>query len=325
MNNKIKELFRRYESGEATDQERELVERWFSKYDEVPVHLDKEENNRVFNDLDNRIDDLLGTKPKKVFRLNRVLKVAAVLALFATAALLTYKNSLTNLFQQKEITYTVLRADKGEKKEIKLSDGTAITLNSGTTIKVPNDFGQVDRQLILTGEAYFVVHRDTSKRFIIQSGKLLTSVLGTTFNIKAYPEEEQQLVTVTSGKVRVEERDQSGKFTMLSDGLVRNQQLVFSENKKDGYQIIKVDADHISSWRNNLLNFNEVSIAEIAVLLERWYNIPVVINNSRPTSRRFTISFDDEPVDNVLRILKELSGITYQIKNNRIEINMDKM
>ena len=317
MNSKIKQLFERYQSGTATPQERKLVESWFDSHNHDPA-VKHEIDPSVFEDLDARINVLL-QQPAKVRKINfRWLQVAAVFLMMGVAGLFIRRNYAVKI--RKPETFTEIRAVKGMKKEITLQDGTTVFLNSGSSVFVSSDFGVKNRTVKLTGEAFFHVHRDVTKPFIIQTGKLATTVLGTSFDINAYPEDDHVKVTVATGKVKIEGTTRTGQAQLFAKGLIHNQALVYNKIK-DTHIIKTSNADSISSWRSNHLIFDNASYPEIARTISRWYGMDVELSQPAEDNKRYTLSFYNERVDKVLNVLSTLTGMTYTLDGKKVIIN----
>jgi transmembrane sensor len=330
LDDNIKSLFQRYQGGTATAEERALVETWFeSHYGQKSRMLSRNEEASVFEDLDARIAAMLtenqtaesasnaNEEPAAIRKLNfRWMQVAAMfLALLGSGLLIRNKFSKKAVLPE---TFTEIRSLKGEKKEVTLKDGTTVFLNSGSSVFVSSRFDAQKREVKLIGEAFFQVHHNARKPFIIQSGKLQTTVLGTSFDIKAYPEDEHVKVSVATGKVKVEKPD--AKTQLFAKALTHNQALVY-DKVKDSHHLTKVNVDSISAWRTNHLNFDNASYEEIARMLSRWYNLEVTLNANHHDTKRYTLSFYNEGPDKVLNVLSALTGMTYTMNGRKVIIN----
>ncbi|CAM4403852.1 FecR family protein [Pedobacter westerhofensis] len=317
MDDHIKSLFKRYQEGTATAAERQLVETWFeSHYGQKGRMLSRNEETSVFEDLDARISAMLADEPVITRKLNfRWMQVAAMFI-----ALLGSGLFIRNKFSKKTIqpeTFTEIRSLKGEKKEVTLKDGTTVFLNSGSSVFISSRFDAQKREVKLSGEAFFQVHHNASKPFIIHSGKLQTTVLGTSFDIKAYPEDEHVKVSVATGRVKVEKPDAA---KLYAKALTHNQALVY-DKVKDSHRLTTVNIDSISAWRTNHLNFDNASYEEIARMLSRWYNLDVTLNANHRDTKRYTLSFFNERPDKVLNVLSALTGMTYTMNGRKVIIN----
>lgn len=321
MDEKIQVLFKRYQEGTVTTEERILVETWFESYQgQQNKKLNSEDEISVFEDLDSRINSFLA-EDVPVRKMNfRWLQIAAVFFTLLVSGLF-----MRNRFTKKPLkpeTFTEISSLRGVKKEITLKDGTTVFLNSGSSIFISSRFGEDKREVKLTGEAFFQVHHDASKPFVIHSGKLQTTVLGTSFDIRAYPEDEQLKISVATGKVKVEGKGTSSKPALYAKALIHNQALVYNR-VKDSHRVTAVNSDSVSSWRTNHLIFENASYEEIARSLGRWYNLDVTLT-AHHDLKRYTLSFYNERADKVLNVLSNLTGMTYSMNGRKVIINPKK-
>jgi transmembrane sensor len=307
---RIKNLLDKYVAGNASPAERAIVERWFREYyPESELSLDEAAKKRIFKELDHRIDAFL---PHKKISSYRWLRIAAVLLIALTLGLLHERSA------NQPLAYTEIRIPLGAKKQVTLPDQSTIVLNSGSVLRIPADFAKEKRQVILIGEGYFKIKRDTLHPFVIHSGQLQTTVLGTSFNIKAYPEDSDIQVAVTSGKVKIDALTKS-----LTKGITRNQILLYTKAKGSA-AITQGDAELAGSWKSNLLYFDNTSIPEIARTLARWYNVKVTIAGSNcDPGKRYTLHFDHEPLNQVLNSLSLLSNASFTEKDQEVLITLN--
>lgn len=318
MDNRIKNLFERYQSGQASDEERIIVESWFSDLEkEQNAELSETEKIALFSPMDDAIDQML-FKPRRLFIYNRYLQVAAVILVAFGIVLFKYRHAATK--KASVISYTLISVPKGEKKNLLLADGSTVFLNSGSAIRIPSNYNVNSREVSLSGEAYFEVKHNAAKPFTIHSGKLLITDLGTAFDVKAYPEDKEIHVAVESGKVQVGKNKPNGQFELYAAAITRNQQLVYNE-QGNSHAISQVKTSDVIAWQQNKLSFDNASFEEIVPLIERWYNVSVKLNG-HSACRRYTVSFNNEPVDHVLNVMTRLAGITYSIKDKVVVINL---
>ena len=320
MKQRIQQLLNRYLSKKATPAEEQIVENWFDHHaaDDSIKPLTSADRLRIFTDLDARVEAFL---PHKRIRSFQWLKVAAVLLMCLSGLTAVYMSRQKGAANQ--VTYYVIRIPNGTKKEVILPDQTSVTLNSGSELRIASNFNTVQRNVILSGEAYFKVHHDAKRPFIICSGRLRTTVLGTSFNVRAYPGEANMQVAVTSGRVSVEEQSADQKFRSLSKGLIYNQ--VLSYLKANGTtRLESADADQIRSWTRNQLCFDNASLTEMVAHLQRWYNVPVKIKGTDcEPNKRYTIRFGDEPLSKVLVNFAALTGTTTAIAPKQVVITFN--
>ncbi|HWZ14104.1 MAG TPA: FecR domain-containing protein [Mucilaginibacter sp.] len=317
MDNRIKELFERYQSGSASTEERKLVEDWFDSFENGQhEEISSEKKAMLFEQMDTEINHLL--RDRKPWATSHWLQAAAVVLICSCAALFTTFKILHK--PGVSLTYTLISAPKGVKKQCALADGTIVYLNSGSTMSIPSNYGTI-REILLTGEAFFIVKHDPSRPFKIRAGKLAVADIGTSFNVKAYNDEGRISVAVESGIVSVEENNLRQKANVFAGAMTHNQELIY-DKKSRGHILNNIQTSEISAWKENKLKFDNASIDEIALTLERWYNVTIKLDNNTGHFRRYTVSFNNEPVSKVLDILGNLSGLTYKINNKSISINL---
>jgi transmembrane sensor len=272
----------------------------------------------TFSSIDSNIRRMLKKSKRKNRGPNQWLLVAAVL--LVACALFLFKFYNVNKTSPSP-AYTYIIAPKGIKKQFSLPDNTIVYLNSGSIVRIPSNYNGKTREVSLTGEAYFSVKHNAAKPFSIHSGKLLITDLGTTFNVKAYPDEKQIRVAVESGEVKVEKSNPDGKAEVFAGAMVHNQQLTYNE-QSNSHVLNQVNTSNSTAWTQNKLRFDNASFDEISHTLERWYNVTVKLDNNNVAYRHYTISFNNEPISKVLSVLSHLSGMSYEINKQSVSINL---
>jgi ferric-dicitrate binding protein FerR (iron transport regulator) len=159
----------------------------------------------------------------------------------------------------------------------------------------------------LVGEGYFEVRHDLSHPFSIYAGGIQTTVLGTSFDIKAYDSDNKTTVSVISGRVQVTHTSKS--LAVLKPSM----QLQY--NKQDKTAITKTtDSNSVLSWKRGKLQFEGESLADIANSLERWYGIKIVFANTEMKSCRYYMGFDNQtPLAELLSSMAELTKMQYKV------------
>ena len=203
----------------------------------------------------------------------------------------------------------------GKREQIILPDSSRVWLNSGSVLIYPSTFIGQTRDVYLSGEGYFEVEKNTEQPFIVKARTLNVEVLGTRFNILAYPEVKQIATTLEEGSVRVCLQDNDKKVYHL----VPDEQLVY--NIDSGIADIKqvVSADY-SDWREGGLLFDNYSFSDIIRILQRTYGVNVHLQTSVYNNNKITVHFNkNESLENIFMLLKELiPGLEYQIDNKDI-------
>lgn len=200
----------------------------------------------------------------------------------------------------------------GMRSKFQLPDGTIVHLNSGSRLIFPIEFCGNSRKVELIGEAFFEVKPDPSKPFIVKTKDINIKVLGTSFNLKAYPESNKISTTLVHGKV-VLETDSAGVMKQLVE-LKPSDRAVYMDDNKSIQLSKEEDLDRFISWKDGKLVFFNDPIDEVADKLGIWYNVTIKIGNVSLRKYRFTATFTDEPIEQVLDLLSKSSPIKYQIK-----------
>ncbi|MGY5353944.1 FecR family protein [Wenyingzhuangia sp. IMCC45467] len=225
----------------------------------------------------------------------------------------------TNNTLKKEII-NKLTVPYGKHFELVLSDGTMIILNSGTSIKYPSQFSNnKKREVSLNGEAFFNVAKDPSHPFVVNANQLKVRVLGTQFNVSAYPEEKDITTVLVEGLVGLYDDDHYNTNTtiLLNPGFKG----VYNEYKRT-FSTEKVDTRIYTSWRTGTLIFRDISFKNIIKRLERNYNITIVNNNKELDQQYFNASFSaKESIDKILNTFSKSYPFNYETINQKIIIN----
>lgn len=313
----IKTLLQKYKADQCTPEERARVETWLEQLGkQSQIHIPGSTENRILGRIRKRVLNEIPSQSEgnKIFVL-QYLKIAALLLLVPSGFLLYSK--LNRPAPQALQQYFTAR---GERKVLTLPDSTTVTLNSSSVLTISDDFGVKNRMVKLSGEGFFHVKHDASKPFIVATGHIQTQVLGTQFNVHAYNNESEYKIAVVSGMVSVGENQATNKVVPLGKVLTRNLMLVYNPKAHQHY-IKSADADKLCAWQTGQLYFDEATIPEIALTLSRMYNIDVQLADKPGHDCKYTIGFNSQPLDKVLRVLNQLTGITYQYTNSKIIIH----
>lgn len=230
-------------------------------------------------------------------------KVAAVFVL-AVCTLCTY--FIYRLPAKGKVTgYSWYKKTASPDRYILLPDGSTAIVRTGSRLSYPEKFAGGIRAVQLSGEAYFDIKPDKYHPFVVQTGDLNTTVLGTTFTIQAYKGQKQITVTVASGKVKVTDRS---KVVAV---LTRNQQLVYHLNTAIAKQIV-VAADTVAAWLQNALHFKEQPFGEIATQLEERYHVRIQFETPAVAAYKVSAMLNGtETLDAVLSALCAVTGSEY--------------
>ena len=227
----------------------------------------------------------------------------------ATVALFIIGFWIANNISSSDIN---ISAPMNDKLAVMLPDSSEVWLNAGSTILYPETFAKDKRLVMLDGEAYFSVKKDTASPFIVETSQLSVKVLGTRFNVKAYPNDEKITTTLTSGKVEVSVQSQPPHI------LKPDEQLTYDKKSSD-IHISVIDTNDTNCWMAGKLVFTNASAGEIFRTLERHYNTTIDNTAIIPASKRYTVKFlKDEGLNEILNILKDIIGFDYQQYEKKI-------
>ena len=235
------------------------------------------------------------------------LKYAAVI-LFAFLAGNYYRSAPEN---DQSLHFSEIHVPFGQMSQLTLSDGTKVWLNSGTTLRYPDRFGDASRSVIVKGEAFFKVAKNPAKPFTVNSTNFKVEVLGTSFNFSAYKEDSYASVTLVEGKVAVQ--DSLGKqIAQLRPG-----QMATRENGSGVLDIRVVKTASYAAWTEGKIMFDDERLDQIAYKLERWFNVEISFADEQLKSKRFTGTIlKNKPVDQIMQALQLLSPIKFEHKIN---------
>ncbi len=214
------------------------------------------------------------------------------------------------VYQANHIEIIEIATGAGERKQIKLPDGSTVWMNACSKIVYPGRFKDTVRNISLTGEAYFSVTRSKTKRFIVSAGEFTVEVLGTQFNIKAYPDDKIATATLTSGKVSV---ILSGEKYMLTP----NQELVYDSEMNNA--VIRIVPEDVTGWIDGSLVFDDLTMGEIFKELERRFGVKIIYEQDSFPADRYSMKFTGrDSLDRILNILRDVAGDFSYTSNNKI-------
>jgi ferric-dicitrate binding protein FerR (iron transport regulator) len=252
-------------------------------------------------------------------------RIAAVLFFSVGLAWVWYTIYKQQIIHSQQLAFSEIIVPVGEKSQIILSDGTHVWINSGSRLKYPLCFGKDSRDVVLEGEAYFDVTKG-KKTFTVNTPDARIKVLGTAFNVKAYPEDMKTQTTVVRGLVRVESRAKGIKPVVIGP----DQMVVIKDkpkaaiNKKDIESLSvlnKVNTSSVTSWKDQLLVFSDETFEDIAIKMERWFNMKIEIDDAKLKKDRYTGKFvNNETIYQVLEAIKVTTPISYTVANDEIII-----
>lgn len=324
-----REKIDRYIEGTADDSEREFVESLLNEGESnlyLRKCLEKDWNSLIdhessvvidLNPLLDRIHHKIiknetVKKNKPLKKLIQVyMKVAAMLLIplmVAGGLVYTYLTKSIRAFNEENVAMQIY-APMGSRVSFNLPDGTTGMLNSGSRLDYSVPF-TTHRIVKIEGEAWFEVYRDEEHPFEITTGSSVVKVMGTSFNISAYPAEKYIEVVLNSGRVEYHSGISEEKVILMP-----SERLVCYGGKTSKSV---VDPDKYSAWTEGKLVFRGDLMAEVARRIERWYNVRVIIADKELEKYSFRATFQDDSLEEVLKLLAMTSPIRYKITPRKL-------
>lgn len=246
-------------------------------------------------------------------------RVAAIiiLPLLLLMGYLMNRESLTA-----EVAYQEVFSPSGVRSQISLPDGSKVWLNSGSRLKYPVVFKSGERDVYLSGEAYFEVHSDKSNPFVVATERLKVKATGTAFNVEAYSTDTVVAVTLVHGKVNVNINNEK------NIDLAPNQRVCYN-NLSGTYRLTEADTYKWCAWRNGVLVFRDDRLDYVFKKIGLMYNVDISVKNPQIASQLYRATFEGESLDEILRLMKMTAPIRYEkierFKTRKGEFSKEKI
>jgi ferric-dicitrate binding protein FerR (iron transport regulator) len=193
---------------------------------------------------------------------------------------------------------------------LELPDGSKVWLNSGSSLRYPDKFSSDNRTVYLIGEAYFEVHSDKTMPFFVNTPYFTVKATGTKFSVRAEKKFLRPSVTLIEGKVAVEKPNKGAEANLIAD-LIPNQHMTY-DTLNGHFTIQTEDTYKYVAWKDGKLVFRNDNICEVARRISLQYNVDIEIKGEQIKNYRYRATFEDEPLGELLRLLKISSPIDYQ-------------
>ena len=250
-------------------------------------------------------------RQKRVRRI--AFRVAAVLIPFVLLiGLFVQVNTRVDLLG--DSGYEEIYVPKGERLQMMFQDGTRAYINSDSRLKYPKKFALSSREVYLEGEAYFVVSKNSRRPFIVNLNGLAVHVLGTSFDVQAYPENKDITVCLDEGRVNL---------TLASDKkypLKPGEKLVYNKESEHCTIIRNMDAQISSLWKKNVIAFKDAPLSEVIKVLNRWYDVGFKIEDAAVGDVYFTITSENTLLEKVLQDLEKIAPLRFEYKEAEKEV-----
>lgn len=334
-----KALIKKYLDGQCSPEELKQVRAYLKKedaqqlfdqiWDEEWAHqINPQQNNATSQQqqrwkqmLDQRIfDDASVPSPriKPFYQRSQFWRYAAVWAVLILGVAFWQMNSKKQAVLQQAIAITEMQNPKGQRTQIILPDSSIVYLGAMSKIRFAKKFASNIREVVLEGEAFFEVTKNPKKPFVIRTGSISTQVLGTSFKIDAFAGQPIK-VLVSTGKVRVDRHvnRQIQPIAMLLPG----EMVTWNENASKKV-LANVAVTDVTGWKDGKLHFDETKLADIAKILERWYNVNIKIANPALANRLIKVNLTTNiSIVKIMNILSLAGDFRYQINGKEISIN----
>lgn len=245
-------------------------------------------HNFIANKNRNRLKKLQLT----IFKYSAAIAAIIVCTLFIN-------NLFNNIPSEELIAYNTITVPAGQRVSVTLSDGTEVWLNSKSSLTYPTSFQSKNRNVSLVGEAIFDVTRNEEQPFIVSTSSLDIKVLGTTFNVNAYKEQEYTEVALLKGSIEVDIYDKSEKIKLQSKEKLNYQ--------NDSINIEKIVSEDNYLWHKGIYNFENEPLEEITRRLQLYYDVKIEIRNPNLLAKEYRGKFKQQDgIAEILRIIQQI-------------------
>lgn len=310
-NRKRLEQFKRIYS--TSEQKGDIVQDQFDaelQWEELVIRLKTEDE---FDKKESKDDHQAAHRTSSLHSATqKIMRVAAIFLVAGLIGVFAYQNG----YQDPEAEEPVLRevsTANAQRANLTLGDGTKVMLNAGSKIKFPNRFGKDVREVYLEGEAYFDVVNNPEKPFIVHLRGSVIRVLGTSFAVRSYDEEDHVRVVVSEGEVSFETENTDDKIFLEARELGR---YYFKERKLETARV--TDMQLYMSWRDGYLKFREEPMRNVAKELERRYGVEVTFKNPGIKEKSLTAFLKSRSIKNVLEVVAMSLDVEYRLQEDTV-------
>lgn len=335
MKRKIsEELLKKYLRNECTPEEEAIVDKWYGSFDhdkddesflaelesrgaegKLFDRIRNKLGKPVFNDIPGKAS--AGLEKRDTFRRTFYLAAAITAVILVSGSVFYF-----SLFYKQVITaqmdLTQLSNESRMIKRVALEDGSVLWLHPRSKVEFPRTFLPDRREVMLTGEAFFLVSHDASRPFIIHSGNVVTRVLGTSFNIRAYEADDSIEVAVLTGKVSVTlaEHVRRDSHTPVISLIAHEQVRYFKERDVLKKEDVQKESPVLTMWKTSATSFNNVPVRDVLKSLNSSFHVTIEARNKDLLNCLIQADFTGLNLPDILEILSKSIEATYEIKGN---------
>lgn len=322
------DLLERYLTGTCTPAEARRVEAWYAAFEgepDFPEANDPGYTQRLWLRIRERIgqpveDDETVERPLWFRRWPLAVSAAATVALVVGFWAFSGKKEVAPPVEPPALadveTWVSLANRTRSVSKHTLTDGSAVWLSPGTELRYAPTFGRSRREVTLKGEAFFEVTRDTLRPFVIQAGAMRTEVLGTSFNVRAYPQSPRFEVSVVSGKVAV-----SGSRPESRVLLEKRQQAVFNPTNASLTRAQLPLSAKPQLWEPTTIQFEWASLGAVARALEDAFDVSITFSNPALKNCRLRADFTNLRLPVILDLLCQATDATYSLDGRNVRLD----
>lgn len=328
MNNINEDIVKDVLKGTTNTTEISEVVKWFAS---------DEGQDFLSNDIDESIDSLLQgndsesasvsripsdkmwTRINQRIRFRRIrrvsLRAAAVMVpLILLIGFIGYVNSTRSLSNE---AYAEIYVPKGRQQQITLEDGSLIYLGSDTRLRYPKNFSSEERKVHLEGEGYFIVEKDPGHPFIVEIDDVKVKVLGTSFNVEAYPEDSKITLQLDEGSIKLTASPSQKEYVM-----VPGEKLIYS--RENGNNIISQTKREsaLKNWENQTFSFDNAPLRQVLETIKHWHEVDFQTDTEEVWKYSYTFESGKNSLEEILSDMEKVSPIQFERKGKTIKISM---
>ncbi len=323
----INELLITYLTGNASKEEKELIEDWLDKSELNKKYFAEVSDVWEVSGITKSVESDTGVHLKKLN--NRIKKQnqskTLTLNFIKYAAIFVIALGLGSLIpffldfdytSSKIISENTIHAPNGSKTNLVLPDGSEVWLNSGSSITYQDGFlTKKNREIKLIGEAYFKVSKNKKRPFIVKTNEVAIQALGTSFNVKAYPEEPTIKATLVEGSISVHKLKEEDREIILTP----NQQAIVNKGSNAAISILKnINVNKYTSWKDKNWIIDNEELGTLAKKLERKYDVTIVFKDKKYQELRFSGTLTDVSLEQILEVISFASPFSYKIDGKTV-------
>lgn len=276
-----------------------------------PIQLSDAKIERIKRDYKSSIQQ---SQRGNIFALfpNYLVRIAAGIAILVSLSWLLHAN--LDFFS----SYEEVATANGQRIFVNLPDGSKVWLNGGSSIKYSASLNDNEvRDVYLHGEAFFEVAKNPKRPFLVHASEMVIKVVGTSFNVRSYNEDETIETTLVEGKVLIDTKGDTPNKNLV---LAPNQKAVFTKESEE-VTLTNTDPEAVVAWKSGTLVIENETFTDAARKIERWFGTEINIENG--DNCRISLKIEDESLADVLELMQLTTKIKYEIEANKILLDVD--